>query len=311
MKIDFNNLKERFLNTKTISELTVLNYVCQLKKFKNIDLNNIYLIKEISQKFKPASFKNSISAIIKYIRLDENHDEDLVDKYLDYSDELTEQDIRNPNIKTEKEELKWTTMDKLKEVLNDYHLKIIKNNIFETLYENLNKSDKKILNNYIILSLYLLQPPRRVQDYSNMIIIDNEKPPRNDNYNYLIIKNGSVYQFEFNKYKTAKTYGQQRINISNELKIILNKYMKIIFNYQPIHLLSNNNKPFSPNILTKRIIEIFKTSRIKKAISVNIIRHIYISDKVGADQIEIMKKREILAYNMGHSTKTQINYIKY
>ena len=311
MKIDFTNLEQRFINTKSISILTIKNYLCQLKKFKDIDISKIYLIKEISKKYKPATFKNSINAIIKYIRLDKNHDVNLIDKYLSYSDDLTEQDIRNPNIKTEKEELKWTTMKKLKEVLSDYHLKIIKNSIFEGSYENLNKSNKKILNDYIILALYLLQPPRRVQDYANMIIIDNDVPPRNENYNYLIIKNSSVSQFIFNKYKTSKTYGKQFINISEELKIILNKYIKIIFNSQPIHLLSNNNKPFNSNTLTKRIISIFKKSRIKKAISVNIIRHIYISDQVEFSQIAIMKKRELLAYKMGHSTNTQLNYIKY
>tara|TARA_R110000796_G_scaffold26581_2_gene73751 strand:+ start:282 stop:1211 length:930 start_codon:yes stop_codon:yes gene_type:complete len=308
MKINFIGLKEKLLNSK-LSKITVKNYLSQLQKIKNIDISQVYLVKFASKKYKPLSFKNTVNAIIKYIKLTDENNIKLIDQYLELSDYLSELDIINPNIKTDKEQLKWTKFENLLKVLNNYYLEIIKYNILNRKYDELNKSNKTILLNYIILSLYLLQPPRRVQDYSKCLIV-NYDVPRNNKYNYLIIKNDQVLHFEFNQYKSKAKFGKQIINIKDKLKIVLNNYIKIVYENKPIYLLLYNNKPITANNLSKKITNIFINSYLNKSISVNIIRHIYITNVLGTDELDKMENKKKMAYEMGHGLNTQQKYIK-
>jgi hypothetical protein len=118
--------------------------------------------------------------------------------------------------KTDKQKENWVEKDELTKVYD-----ILKHNS-KLLYkkETLNIDDLQAIQNYIILTLYNGEyiPPRRSKDYVNFKIKNIDK--ENDNYMY---KN----EFIFNSYKTAKTYGQQKITIPKELKVIINKWIKV------------------------------------------------------------------------------------
>ena len=104
----------------------------------------------------------------------------------------------------------------------------------ELLYKKKTHSinDLQIIQQYIILSLLggMHVAPRRSLDFVNFKIKNIDKTK--DNY---LDKNKMV----FNSYKTAKTYGQQIIEIPSTLKSILTKWIKInpseylLFDYIP------------------------------------------------------------------------------
>ena len=84
-------------------------------------------------------------------------------------------------------------------------------------------NDLSQIQDYILMCLYSNQfiPPRRLLDYTEfkMREIDTEK----DNYMH---KN----TFCFNKYKTAKVYGRQVVDIPLQLRNIINKWNKLTGN---------------------------------------------------------------------------------
>jgi integrase len=141
---------------------------------------------------------------------------------------------------------------------------------------------------YVLLSLYVFQDPRRSEDYTNMYIRDYDKKDPNTNY----IDKG---HFVFQKYKTSTKDGTQRIPISPKMKALLKKWLTI--NETPYLLVSpTTGKPITPPLLTKRLNHVFD-----KKISSSMLRHIFWSNKV---DIEDLRKT---ASNMGHGLNTALN----
>lgn len=186
--------------------------------------------------------------------------------------------------KTEKQEENWLEW---KDVLK-IHKQLGKECAPLMEKANLTVNEFNKCQDYIILSLYVYQDPRRSEDYCKMYIRD---PDRNDpNVNY--IDRG---HFVFQKYKTSTKDGTQRIPLSSKLKNLLKKWMSI--NESPYLLVSpSSNNPISCPQLTRRLNHIFG-----KKISSSMLRHIFWSDKV---DIEDLRKT---AANMGHSLITSLN----
>lgn len=78
---------------------------------------------------------------------------------------------------------------------------------------------------YVILSLYSLLPPRRNRDYHRMKIVNKESSMRlnPEEGNYYIVDKGV---FRFGDYKTASSHGVQDVVVPEELKTVLEEYMK-------------------------------------------------------------------------------------
>jgi hypothetical protein len=77
------------------------------------------------------------------------------------------------------------------------------------------------LTHYLVLSLYVLIPPRR-NDYLKMLVLLEPAELKPD-YNYLDVKNK---QFIFQCFKTDKTYKTQTIDIPKELMDVITLYLK-------------------------------------------------------------------------------------
>ena len=139
---------------------------------------------------------------------------------------------------------------------------------------------------HLLLSLYVDIPPRRALDYTNMKMVDDGIN------NFCDMKNK---KFIFRKYKTVKTMGEQIEKIPEELYRIIESY----HGKNPSEFLLGKAYT-SPNI-TKMLNKIFKSK-----ISINMLRHIYLSDKYGSQQKEMQSD----ALAMGHSSGMQKDYIK-
>ena len=161
---------------------------------------------------------------------------------------------------------------------------------------NLTKQDKQIIQNHLILSLLggIYIPPRRSKDYVDFKIRNIDK--LHDNY---MTKD----EFIFNSYKTAKTYGQQRVTIPKELKTIMNKWIKI--NHTDYLLFDTNDNALSNVKLNQRLNKLFD----HKKVGVNQLRHTYLSDKYQSS-IDTNNEMANDLKNMGSSMIQEKIYIK-
>jgi len=94
---------------------------------------------------------------------------------------------------------------------------------FITDIEKIMTDKKKIKESLFLLSLYLLQPPRR-NDFLNMTYTENIEDIETDK-NYLLLQDGD-YIFVYNIFKSAKKFGTQNFKIENELLTRIIKYQK-------------------------------------------------------------------------------------
>jgi hypothetical protein len=158
------------------------------------------------------------------------------------------------------------------------------------LFEHPTLKDLDAIQDYIIACLYTSIPPRRLLDYTEFKIrdIDAEK----DNYM-------SGDKFVFNVYKTAKKYQRQEVPIPKSLRILIQKWTKLHDHEYLLFDTKNGNKLSSPT-LNKKMNDIF-------GVSVNMLRSIYISDKIDMPK---MKYIDNIAEEMGTSSNMMINHYK-
>lgn len=277
-----------------------------LKTYESI-LRNLYnkvydTDEDITQAYKMEKFDNS-ERIIKYLKdIPSNKRKTILSALVVITDnkdyrELMMEDIKDYNkneakqTKTENQELNWVSKEDIDKVIDKL------NTTSKILYkkENLSTIDKQEIQDFIIMCLYggKYIPPRRSKDYVNMKIKNVDKEL--DNY---IDKN----EFVFNSYKTAKTYGQQKLFIPKELKAILNKWIKI--NPTDYLLFDSDNNQLSNVKLNQRMNKLFS-----KNVGINQMRKTYLSSKYGGT-IDIKNSLDKDFKDMGSSSLQENIYIK-
>ena len=199
-----------------------------------------------------------------------------------YNQQLRSQEM------TPKQKENWIGLDGVRKV---YH-ELYKRNAPLLKKDRLTKREYKDCLDLILLSLYVLIPPRRSQDFSLMKIRNFEK---NDNY-----YDGKA--FHFNRYKTAKTYGEQIIKPTRKLKLLLDKW--ILHNTGDYILSTFDGLPLPVSKMTVYLNNIFGMR-----ISTTMLRHIYISDEV-LKNMPALSELDKVAEQMGHSVQEQIGTYK-
>ena len=149
--------------------------------------------------------------------------------------------------------------------------------------------------------LYTEHPAIRL-DYATMEIIYDEKniEPKK---NYLLIEDDCKH-FILQHYKTSSKHNEKVWSPSPRLSKIIDGWIKI---NETKYLLPNRNftNSLTTNALGKMITRVFDS--LDKKITVNTIRHIWISESVDHKQLD---KNATLASAMCHNPMTQRNYIK-
>jgi hypothetical protein len=113
--------------------------------------------------------------------------------------------------------------------------------INEVLNDNSNFPDKKYK---LVYAIYTLIVPRRAE-ISSLILTDILNIDMLNDENYIVIDNKNGYKLIFNKYKTANKFHKQIIEVSTQLKQIIDEYIK---EYKVVignPLFSNKNVPIS------------------------------------------------------------------
>lgn len=281
------------------SEKTVVGYMNCLKKIDmlNIEYKNgenidkiIECIKEIKSKDGKTISNNNVklylSAIMWYYKQNKIYNDDMK-KISGMICDISKinNDIYDENVLSKKE----------KEVYIEWE-EIVK--VYNKLYE-IRKNNFTSFKNCVTIALYVLFPPRRLMDYSLMVVKDNSDELKEDE-NYYIM-NSSI--FIFNIFKTKKTC-EKIFEVSDELVKILNEYIEM-YKLVGKKLLNIGEKELSEKI--KRIMK----KETGKSASVNTMRHSYITYMENNGLIKTTKLKKELASKMGHSHYTQQDiYVK-
>ena len=159
---------------------------------------------------------------------------------------------------------------------------------WKSVNDKVNEIKDKDSIEYLVGCLYTMIEPRRNMDYLLMTIGESEA----ENNWYVDGK------FVFNRYKTSDEYGRQIMNVPENLQKVLNNY---IGTRTEGYILKENGRPLHINGITRILNSIFGGG-----IGCSMLRHIYLSEKYGANYNE----RKLDAEHMAHSLATQNKYIK-
>lgn len=303
------DLNELF-TSKNITESSKKLYLANLTRLnggpiKNLKfLNDVAVIQEKLQKYKPntqRSYIISIVSLLKSLKDKQKKFSKLYDSYYTILDTMNKS-LKDNTEKTEKEEKEWIGQDAVKERFETNRM------LLEELKDKkkLTGEEYEKLLHLVVLSLFVLQKPRRNKDYQDAYIVKKYKPELGTDKNYLdLFKN----EFHFNNYKTQGTYKTQTCEASPMLREIIDFYLrfhplKAKLREGPIPLLvDEKGEPFTQNnSLTRMLYKIFGSK-----IGSSMLRKLYLTDKYAA----VMKEMKEDTAAMGTSTGTaQTNYIK-
>ena len=235
--------------------------------------------------------KQLCSALISYVK-----DKKALKAYKDYILTAAEE-CRKDVEKQEKSEAQEENWESWADIMKTYEqLKREAYPLFSK--ENLSSSNLKTLRDFVILSFYVLIPPRRIKDYIDFKIKDINK--EKDNY-----WDKEKHELVFNSYKTAKNYGQQRVDAPKELEDIFERWIPIAEEFSDYILFNGYGEKMAQPVLTKAINQIFG-----KKISASMLRHIFISDVVLKNQPKLADLQQV-ASDMGQSVAQQQLYKKF
>jgi len=292
-------LKSILNNKSDISDNSARVYVATLaslaKHFDWTDVKNFTSKSKDILKYldtlTPTRRKAMLSALIAIVS-HKTYSKIYKDKMVEVSKECREEDEKQE--KSEKQEENWESWDsvlKLYHELEEEALPLFKK-------DKLTTPNLKTLQHYVILSCYVLIPPRRIADYINFKIKDIST--KTDNW-----FDDKTNELVFNNYKTAKNYGTQRVECPESLQAVFRRWFPVASRYSEYLLFNSYGNHLTQPQLTKMLNAIFD-----KNISASMLRHIYVSD-VTLKNMPKLSELEKVAHDMGHDVSQQMLYKKF
>lgn len=189
--------------------------------------------------------------------------------------------------------------------------------------KEINRKQRTIIQDTLILSLYTLIKPRRL-DYADMKIISiknyNSMGSDKEQHNFLVITGKNKKFFSFGK-QAQKNQNTDRNGVRQATFILpvpakLNKILNMYLLFHPEEVVKKNfitrpflyntrGKPITGDGLSKAMIKIMK-AKFNKNISPTLMRTIYLSDKHQNDVS--VEEKKATAEEMGHTTGTAATF---
>jgi len=298
-----------FSNKPDISASSRKLYTFNLKKLNDgKDIKNLNFLSkpEILAKLEemnPNTRRTYIIAIVSSLKdRPEAKYKKLYSKYYELLIKLNGE-LKTNTTKSDKQKENWVEQDDVMKTCNEL-AEIIpliqsKKSVSEEEYNRLLQA--------VVLGLYCLQAPRRNKDYTDCLIA--KKVPDDKEHNYLDVSN---WEWVFNNYKTEKTYKQKKIAIGDEMRRVLQVYLKFhpfakqikkkVFEPVPF-LMHHDGKAINTSTeMTRMLNTIFG-----KKVGSSLLRNVFLTDKYGDVAKEM--KEDVAA--MGTSVQVaNDNYIK-
>lgn len=292
-----NQIRESILkNRPNLTQSSVKTYMCNISKTARdigitIDTTDdiIKHHKEILDNlmtYRPNIRKTKLSAFI--VALDEKENTpketaEIIDdlrKQLYFDADETEKREEKQKL-TKSQEENFITWEEVMKVYDN--LRTEAEPLFKIEYPNKKQFNK--LQDFVLLSMYVLIPPRRSMDYTQFKI----RNPDLEKDNYMVTKGKKKEAtLIFNAYKNSKRLGRQEIKISNQLRNIINKW--ITKNKHDYLIVNNNGK----NVEQPKI-NLILNNIFGKNIGSSMLRHIFLTQKYGdVDLIDIKNTTEAM-----------------
>ena len=216
---------------------------------------------------------------------------------------------KKDNKMNSKEEKNWMNFDEVISLRDNLSKKLKKEGIKMTSTD-ISKSNFDLLQQYLVLSLYTMQAPRR-NEYATMKIINkkeyldlDKEDLKKNNYLVNLSKTNKLFSYGSDKVKSKIEGGSNTVNITKELNSVLNLWLH--FNKSDNLLVTQQGgMGMTKNQLTLLLNRIFKP----KMISTSMLRKIYLTNMFG-DEAERNNKKQKIAEEMNHGTGVQNLYIK-
>jgi len=256
-------------------------------------LTDVSKIMQTISKYKPTTQRSFIISICTVLK---NNNEKLYQTYFEILSKMNS-DLKVHVEKTEKQKDNWMGEDEITNIYSKLK-KLVPKKIKS-------KEDYDAILNFMIMSLYVLQAPRRNIDYTLMKISSEMSDKK---YNYLDLNNK---KFIFNNYKTQGTYLSTVVDVPDDL-------MRIILMYVKVHPESKKlkNKKYNIHFLSTFYGENIEKSAsmtnilnkiFDKKIGSSMLRNMYLTNKYGS----MMKEMKGDVKSMATSVDTAMNnYIK-
>lgn len=298
-----------FLKSKSITESSLKLYFNNLRRLNGGEFPKSFsFLKDIDktladlEKYKPNTRRSYLISIITLLKHDPKQKK-LYDKYYVVLDKYNKEGAKN-NEKSETQKENWVNQDDVKGIYDKLSEEV------KPLLEQkkLSPSEYEKVLRHLVLSLYVLQKPRRNADYQQAVVVNKYDDNFDKSFNYLNLSNGKWY---FNNYKTAGTYKTQEVDATPEMLSVIKSFLKF---HPASKILKKKNgviplivdiegRPFeTKNVITRILNKVFG-----KKIGVSLLRNIFLTDKYG----DKVKELEQDAKEMGTSSSTiQNQYVK-
>jgi hypothetical protein len=274
-----------------ISQKTQENYISKLKTLEKREAFKNDLIKYLDGIEVPntrIAYQTAIIGTAKHSpTFKANIGNDILDKVItSQNDFITlQKPLKGTQLKTAYESENWIDWKDLKKLTKDRT---------EPTQENM------------LIHLYTMIAPSRL-DFHNLLIVRPNQQVKEQKQNYIQLLTKKKAKLVLQEYKTSQTYGKNEIDLPLKLVAFLNEYIEehpdniYLFEKQ-----TNNHQPFgSPETFARYLKDVFFKLTGKK-ISVDLLRHSFITDFRSGDIS--LKAKEKVAKQMGNSVETQEHY---
>jgi len=304
------NIKNNSLHAYLIS----LRKMNKDKEIKSLDyLTDYDDIITFLKKFRLPTKRNYITAILVALKACDNDDyAEAAEEYRLHLAELNSEynKIIESHKKSKTQTENWVTTADQKKGLKLLRKDIRDREMLEK--DTLNKKEMDLLQQYLVVALFTLHPPTRL-DYGDMEVIRCKKDMKEDK-NYLLITGRNKKQFIIQNHKTAKFHGALEKRVEPELNSIINIWLK--YNKSSHFLIDSKGDGMNQNQLSKYISKSF--SFTGKNMTLNLLRHVVDTERIcgtgstaqQSQRLEEHKKNKQLARDMMHSVKMQLDYCK-
>ncbi len=284
----------------------------QLNKFDLLDeddILNYFDSDEAREKFTLSYIKNNLVSLNLFNQIQNKSFKKIKSRMVEMMYAKTDD-----NSKSRRDLENWITKTELIEIYNRKLHELRKKNITKRGITSINDKTNRLLQEILIASFYILIPPRR-NIYATLILITNKTynnltEDQIKNNNYFVYVNRSKKFMSLGNWKNSNKSGTQIIKFENNKKLnqIINLFYKFNKNRINGHMLKNSRGgDMTTNLITKILNNFFAESG--KKISSTIIRKIYISENPVAKELnKVMKKADIIAQKMGHTSSTSQKY---
>ena len=211
---------------------------------------------------------------------------------------------KKDNKMNSKEEENWMDFNEVVS-LRDNLLKRLKREGISLTTKDISKSNFDLLQQYLVLSLYTMLPPRR-NEYATMKVINKKQYTeldntelKNNNYLVNLSKVNKLFSYGSESVKSKIEGVHTTVNVPKDLNTVLNLWLH--FNQSENLLVTQQGGlGLTKNQLTLLLNRIFKP----KMVSTSMLRKIYLTNMFG-DEGQRNSKKEKIAEQMNNSVGVQ------